>query len=1144
MNKNLSNQIAYAIMKLSVIPLLLFLSVMCCYAKDTRGQKMLKKKITLKFDKEEIKKVFSEIERITDAKFVYSPELVDVTKTVNVDMRKEELANVLTNLLRPFNVSYEVINNYIILRKKEEVADVKSSELVSIKDEAIVKKVSGKITSSAGQPLEGVSIVVKNSSNGTSTNKKGEFTLMLESNQDVLVVSYTGYQSQEITVSNKNSIEVQLVSVTEQLGEVVVIGYGTQKKTSVTGAISTVGGKDIKSVPVPAISNSLAGRLTGVIGINGSGEPGYDDANILIRGLSTTGDNSPLIVIDGVADRAGGFSRLDANDIETITVLKDASAAIYGSRSANGVILVTTKRGSTGKPVVNYTFNYGLRQPTRLPKMLDAATYAQAFNEIEQNIYNRSPRYTADDIQKFKDGSDPYNYPNTNWYDVTLKPVSGQYQQNVSVSGGSDRVKYYFSIGNQYQDGYYKKGATNYRQYNVRSNIDAQVSNNLKLFLNMAARQEDRTYPHDASGTVFNYTINGVPTTPAYLPGTNLPGPPLGGDANPVEMVTDHAGYQKEKRTYLNGDLGFTLDMPYITKGISVIGGVYIDKSFGFYKSFYKNHYLYTLGTNDDTISHTYGPNNAQLSENMSQDIGITTNVRLNYARKIGDHDLTAFVAYEQYTYRYDNLTGTRSNYISTQIDQLFAGGNDPLKDNNGSASETARQNYFGRVGYGFKDKYLFQFNWRYDGSVNFPKNKRFGFFPGVSAGWRISQEDFMKSVNFVNSLKLRGSYGQLGNDRIPNFQYISAYNLASGGVFGGASPILSTSVVTGVLANPNITWEVSNAYNLGLDAQLFNNSISLTAEWFYTKRTNILLAASNSVPQYLGLLLPDQNLAKAENRGFEVAVNYKKTAGAVNFQVGVNFTYSKSKILYIGEASNIPDYQKLTGRPIDAVINKAANGGPWLLYKATGLFRSQADLDKYPHLSTAKPGDLIFEDVNKDGVIDGLDRVQQDNTSTPKIVYGIPVNITYKGFNLNMLWQGQAKVYQYVYFNSGEIGNFTQQYWDDHWTPDKPNASGPRLYDRETIASTQYINTYFYRDASFIRLKSLQLGYSFPKRILDKLPFSNLQVYVSGFNLLTFDKLKYIDPEGQPAGGTGNNYAGWYTPQTRVFNFGINVNF
>jgi len=1146
MKKKLSHQIAIAFMKISIIPALILILAMCSYAKDGSGQKLLDTRLTLKFNQGEMKNIFAEIEKISDVRFVYSPELIESSRKVSIDAKNKELSKILSKLLSPLNIKYEVINNYIILRKVGESADpvqTMSSAVIPVTVPTI--KIKGKIRTSSGQSLEGVSVVLKGAPAGTTTNAKGEFNIEVPNENSILVISFVGFQEQEIYVGNKTSIDVVLLGNSELLNDVVVIGYGTQKKVNVTGAIASVTGKDIKIVPVPSISNSLVGRLTGVIGVNPSGEPGYDDANILIRGLSTMGNSGPLIVIDGVADRAGGFSRLDVNDIDNITVLKDASAAIYGSRSANGVLLITTKRGGMSKPTVNFTFNYGLRQPTRLPKMLGSPEYAQAVNELEIINYNRPARYTDADITKFKDGSDPYGHPNTNWETEALKPLSSQFQQNISVSGGSDKVKYFFSVGNQYQDGYYRSSATNYKQYNVRSNIDAQIANNFKMFLNLSARQENRSFPYNGSGTIFNYVTGGVPTAPAFLPGTNLPGLPLGGDINPVDAVTSTMGYQKDQRTYLNGDIGFTLDMPYITKGLSIIGGLYVDKSFKFYKSWYKNHNLYELNqANGDTIVHVFGPGNAQLNENMNQDLGLTANIRLNYSHTFNnEHEITAFVAYEQYQYSYDSLEGTRSNYVSTQIDQLFAGGNDKLKDNYGSASAFARQNYFGRVGYDYRNKYLFQFNWRYDGTVNFPSSNRWGFFPGVAVGWRLSSEEFMKDVKWVDNLKLRASYGKLGNDNILPFQYIATYPLSSGGVFGGASPVLSTSVKTGVLANPNVTWEVANTYNLGMDATLFNNAITLTVELFKTKRTNILWTQGNAIPDYLGLAqnLPSENTAEAENKGYEIQVNYRKSFGDVLFSAGVNFTYNKSEILNIGEASNIPSYQKITGKPIDAFTGN--NGSGWLLMQSIGIYRSQADLDKYPHVANAQLGDLIFKDQNGDGVIDGLDRVRQTNTSTPKLVYGIPIDVQYKGFDLNMFWQGQAMSNQYVYFNSGEIGNFLQDYYDNHWTTAKPNASGPRLYDREDISSTQNPNTYFYRDASFIRLKSLQLAYSLSKKTLSKLPISALQIYLSGFNLLTFDKLKYIDPEGQ--GGTGGtSYAAWYTPQTRIYNIGLNVTF
>ena len=1149
MKKELFHQIANAIMKITVVPSLLSMIALCCYANGSNGQHFLDKKITLKMEQKEIRDVFAAIEKVTEIKFVYSPELIDATRKVDVDVRKKELGTVLTSILGPLDLNYELINSYIILRKNLPHTEARVAGQMNssgLTDEAAFKgiKITGRVTASSGQPLEGVTVLVKNTSNGTSTNAAGDFTISVDNSQAVLVFSYIGFQDTEIPVGRKTHLDVKLLSNSEQLNDVVVIGYGTQRKVSVTGAISTVAGKELKAVPSPDVSNSLVGRLTGVIGQNNGGEPGYDGSNILIRGLSTMGNSSPLIVIDGVADRTGGFAHLDANDIESVTVLKDASAAIYGSRSANGVLLITTKRGSSGKPVVNYTFNYGLRQPTRLPQMLDAPTYAQAFNEIEQNIYGRPARYTATDIKKFGDGSDPEGHPNTNWGKVALKPVTGQYQQNVSISGGSDKVKYYMSVGTQYQNGYYRNGATNYKQYNVRSNVDAQVTNDLKMFLNISARQENRNFPYSSSGTIFNYIVNGVPTALAFVPHTNLPANPLGGDTNPVDAVTSSQGYTADNRTYMNGDIGFTLDMPWITKGLSVTGGLYVDKSAIFYKQFYHNHILYNTDPKGDTIPVVYGPGNASLNERMAQDLGVTANIRLNYAKKFGDHDISAFVAYEQYTYRYDSLYASRGDFVSPVVDELFAGANDALKTNDGNASEAARQNYFGRVGYGYKDKYLFQFNWRYDGSVNFPGNKRFGFFPGVSAGWRLSEENFMKPVTWVDNLKLRASYGQLGNDNIAAFQYESIYTLGSGGVSGGPNAVLNTAVQTNVLPNPKVTWERAASYNLGLDGRLFNNAIDFTLEGFYTKRTDILYSANNSVPQYLGLILPSQNIASADNRGFEASITYHTTIGKVDLSIGGNFTYNRSKVLNIQEASNIPAWQKATGKPIDALTYKKADGTDWTLMQAIGIYRTAGDLAKYPHLGNATLGDLIFKDVNGDGKIDANDEVRPDKTPTPKIVYGIPVNVGYKNWTLNMLWQGQAESYVYLYFNSGEIGNFTQEYWDNHWTPAKPNAPGPRLYDREDISSTEFLNSYFNRSSAFIRLKSLQIAYNLPKKLMRSLPFANFQIYASGFNLLTFDKLKVIDPEELPAQSNGNNYAGIYTPQTRVFNFGLNVNF
>ncbi|MEI6949675.1 TonB-dependent receptor [Paraflavisolibacter sp. H34] len=1001
--------------------------------------------------------------------------------------------------------------------------------------------IQGIVHGDNNQAVMGASVVIRNSktnfTSGTKTDTSGMFTARVPAGGPYsFSITSVGYEPQTLSgYSLKQgatvSVDVTMKATAAALEQVVVVGYGTQRKKDVTGAVVSVSGANIKAVPVPAISNTLAGRLTGVIASNSTGEPGYDDASILIRGISTlNGGSAPLVVIDGVPDRAGGFSRLDANDVESVTVLKDASAAIYGARSANGVILVTTKRGKAGKPSINYTLNYGLRQPTRLPDMLDAATYALAINELN-DAAGQSHTYSEEDIQKFRDGSDPLGHPNTNWLKETLKPVSGQYQHSLSVSGGSDKVKYYFSLGNQYQDGYYRKGATNYKQYNVRSNIDVQVTNNLKMALNLAGRQEVRNYPHHGSETIFRFITAAKPMALAYIPGTDLPALALGDDVNPVAAATDRAGYQKNLSMILNGDLGATLDLPWITKGLSLIGGVYMDYTGGFYKNFYKGFDLYKI-QNNDTVPQHYGLATGDLSENMSRYMMLTSNIRLNYQRKFGNrHDWSGFVAYEQATSDYDYLSGYRSNLLSTQIDQLFAGEVNSQLTNNGTASKTARQNYFGRFGYSYDDRYLLQFNWRVDGSQNFPADKRFGFFPGVSGGWRISRENFMNAVNFIDDLKLRGSWGLLGNDNIAAFQYITRYVLANGGVFGGESPVLTQGLYIPVSANPNVTWETAQSSNIGFDLAVLKSKLTLGVDLYKTVRNDILIPRTAAVPGYLGLSLPNENQGKVESKGYEIAAHYRDNIKKFKYSVGLNFSYNTNKILNIAEPASVYPWQMQTGKPI---------GAP-LYWEATGIYRSQEEIDKTPHPDGTKPGDLVFRDVDGDGKINGNDRVRQDITSVPRITYGIPANLSYKGWTMDLLLQGQAKSAQYVYFQSGTIGNFTQEYWDNHWTAANGDASGPRLYDRETIPTTSYTNTFFYRNSAFVRLKSLQLAYSFPSTLLNKLPFAHLQLYVSGFNLVTIDKLKYLDPEAKP---NNQNYAGWYTPQTRVFNAGINVSF
>jgi TonB-linked SusC/RagA family outer membrane protein len=1147
MKNDLSYQIAAVIMKISMIPALILSLTLCVQAKDSRGQeKVLERKISLKATEEEIQWVFVALEKKTDVRFVYSPEVIDASRKVSIDVNNKELSKVLNKILTPLMITYEVQDKFIILKRKGEprkasaVLPAPTDEDLAIELPAEIR-VKGQVLSATGQPLAGVSVVVRSTGIGTSTDAKGEFSIAVRNEQDVLLISNIGFVSQEIVVGKKTFFQVVLAPGSDKLNEVVVIGYGTQKKVTVTGAVVSVKGDELKGIPTSSVTNTLVGRTPGLIAKNMSGEPGYDDSKLLIRGNNTLGDNSPLVVVDGVADRAGGFSRIDVNDIESVTILKDASAAIYGSRAANGVILVTTKRGRAGTTSISYTFNYGLKQPTVLPKMLNSADYATALNDIGRLIdKNPVPMYTDDEIKKFRDGSDPMNYPNTDFEKTALKEFSGQSRHNLTISGGTEKVKYFTSVGYQYEDNMYKNSASNYKQYNLRSNIDIQANKDLRFFVNLSLRQEDRNSPWDGAPVLWRNIVQGDPRQLIQYP-NGLRRAVTSGGYNPLTAVDGSTGYQHDKRSYINGDLGFNWDFSRITKGLGLVGGLYVDKSNIFYKSFNKTWTLYTLdNSTNQYVANQYGPTNALENENMNQSLGITANMRLTYNRTFkGVHNVGAFVAYEQYTNNYDYLRGQRQNYVSTAIDQLFAG-DTKGQINDGTATQSARQNYFGRLDYAYAEKYLLQFNWRYDGSENFPKANRFGFFPGVSLGWRASEEKFWQDhLSFINYFKIRGSYGKMGNDKInyngadQHFTYMTNYTFGNNAILGGANPVGYTGIVQVQTGNPNVTWEVATTYNLGFESRLLDNSISLEVDIFRQKRDKILAQAGAVVPLYAGLSLPAENVGSCESKGFEATLGYTKNFGQVHFNISGNISYARSKVLNFNEAAATPAWQKQTGKPI---------GAKWLMYEATGIYRTAGDLTKYPGLGNADVGDLIFRDVDKNSVLDGNDMVRQDRTETPEIIYGTTVGVTYKGFDLSMLWQGARNVASYVFYEGGGggIGDFTQDYFDHRWTPENPNSQGPRIYDRERT-SVGKMNTYFLHDASYLRLKNLEIGYALPRGVLSKASITGCRIFLSGYNLLTFTGVKDIDPE---ATASDQNYAGWFNIQSRIFSAGVNVTF
>ncbi|MBV7528752.1 TonB-dependent receptor [Chitinophaga sp. sic0106] len=982
--------------------------------------------------------------------------------------------------------------------------------------------IRGKVKDINGNPLPGVTVLVKDTKRGATTDEKGNFSINDVKKEAVLVFQFIGYDPIEQVVDGK-PLSIILKESQKTLDEYVVVGYGTQKKVTKTGAVSMVKGTELQQSPNVNISNSLVGRIPGIIAVNQSGEPGYDGSRIFIRGRSTLGNSNPLVVIDGFP--RDGFERMNPNDIESVSILKDAAAAIYGSRAANGVILVTTKRGKGGKPSVSYGYNQSFVTPTRLPKMADAPTYAKIVNEI-LTYGGDAPRYTDEQIKKFGDGTDPWLYPNTNWYDATIKKVSLQNRHDLSLSGGTEKMSYYVSLGSLFQDGIYKNSATNYKQQNVRANLDAVVNDYIRLRFDLAGRLEDRNFPPRSAGSIFRALMRGRPTENAIWP-TGEPGPDIEYGDNPVVTGTNAIGYTSDKNYVVNGTFVAVVNIPWV-QGMFVDGSFAYDQNFQFGKSFVKPWTLYTLdpnSTNHALIPGSRGVSAPELSESFNTGRSSTVNLKLNYTRTFGKHYVSAFAAFEQNTLRGDNFGAFRRFFVSDKLDQLSAGG-DKQKDNSGSAFEYARRNYFGRISYNYKETYLFDFNGRYDGTQNFPEGRRMGFFPGASAGWVLSNENFWKeNIHAMSYFKIRGSWGQMGNDNVPPFQYLTTYGFAGGGVMFGTD--LNKSIYQMRTPNPYITWEVANNYNVGLETKLFKDKLSIEGEYFYSKRSNILIPRNAAIPDFTGLTLPDENIGIVSNKGFEMVLSHKNDIRKFHYEIIGTATRAKNKILYWAESPNVPAWQQYTGAQIEAP----------LYYKAVGIYHTQDEVDKSVHLSGARAGDVIFADINDDKKIDDLDRIRIDKTQYPTMIYGLTMSAKYANFDFTMLWQAATGASQYIRTESGLIGNFPEAIVKDRWTADNPNGAWPRAYDRDREYWVNRQNTFWYWNTNYARLKTLDFGYNVPATLCKRIGIQNFRVYFTGQNLLTIDNVKIFDPEA-PQG------SGQYYPQTKIYNVGLNVTF
>ncbi|WP_255584689.1 TonB-dependent receptor [Zunongwangia sp. SCSIO 43204] len=1108
--------ISMFIMKL--IFTLIFVGLTTLNAKNTYSQN----KIDIEIYQGTLQQVFQQIEKNTEFIFFYKDGTLPENDKFTINKKGIELNLFLDDLLKDYSIGYKVDDRQVTVYKKPIENRVKSVPQFTV---------TGTITDETGLPLSGATVVEKGTTNGTQADFDGNFSIDVAGEDATLVVSFVGYSTQEVLVGGQSEIDIVLNEDTAALDEVVIVGYGVQKKETLTGAVAGVGGEELAQAPVTNISQGVAGRIPGVVAISNGGEPGYDGATLRIRGLSTFGNAAPLVVVDGVPGRS--LERIDPSTIKNVSVLKDASAAIYGAQAANGVILVTTKRGKVGAPNIKFSYNHGISRPTVIPEMANAAEYATLLNEVDD--YNGiDRRFTQEEIELYRNGSDPWRYPDTDWYEETLKPWSAQTYGNVSINGGTEKMNYFVSLSHRYQDGFYENSATNYNQYDLRTNLDFNINEYLDVYINTTGRFEDRNYPTRSAENIFRMLMRSRPNSHAYWP-NGMPGPDIEYGDNPVVISTDATGYSRDKRYVFNSDFGVNLKIPGI-EGLTFKGNASIDKNFRFDKDWVTPWYLYTwdqesLDENGNPLltRGKKGYDDPRLTETMDDSQRILLRGIFDYTKTFGeDHDINLLAGVERITNKGDSFWAYRRYFLSDAIDQLFAGGREEM-NNSGSGFEEARLNYFGRVNYAFSEKYLAEFVWRYQGSYIFEESGRFGFFPGVSLGYVISKENFWEdAVPFISFAKLRASWGQTGNDAISPFQYLANYNLNNLLYINNGGNTQSQALYEGVIPNRNVTWETATQKNIGLDLDFLRGDLSLTVDYFHYLREDILWARNASVPNTTGLSLPGENIGRSQNQGFDFNIDYRTNISDLRLNIGLNGVYSKNEILFWDEQQGRPEYQQSTGRPI----------GAGLYYNAIGIFQTQEEIDNYPSWEGARPGDIIFEDYNDDGVIDGNDRVRYDASRVPTFTGGLNISMNYKNFDLAVLLQGASGGYFYETTESGDFGNYLQSFYEDRWTAENPSTEDPRTYNRNGEYWVNQQNTYWLRKSDYVRLKNIELGYTLPESVTSSILVKNFRVYLSAFNLLTYSPhIDDYDPES--TSGSGYNY-----PLNKVVNVGASINF
>lgn len=1092
-----------------------FLIIQGAWANNTIGQSDISlKEIKLGVNGNlYVKDIFKLIEK--NSKFTFSYHKADLGESldavVSISPQEATAYQALVAISRAEKLIFKRINNTINVFKDLTISNPQVDEKEY--------EVQGSVVDENGSSLPGVNVILKGTTIGTTTDENGKFFLKIPDGDQVLVFSFIGYSSLEVAVSqNKQSIDVTLQPDILSLDEVVVVGYGEQKKVSITGSVGKIETDEIVRSKTANVANNLVGRVPGLIINARGGEPGQESMEILIRGKATTGDASPLFVIDGVANR-GTFERLNPEDIESISILKDASAAIYGAQAANGVILVTTKRGVEGKPRFNYSNSFSLTQPAKRQKLMNAPQYLTWLDE--QNVRNRRPQIYQNVIQDYKNGENDSNiWADVDWWSEAMDTWSPQSQHNLSLSGGSNTFKYFVSGQHLNQDANFKGSEFGFQQNNIRSNIDVKATPFLDIGLDLAGRFENTNGSGGVEGLIRGI-YNMTPFEAPYYENGLLRNTSKG---NILPNIQGKSGGTKTLRQVFNSKLSTTLSLEQWIKGLSLTGFAAIDIIHQKRKVLQKPYDIFFLNTDGIYENLRANTGNIRLFEQTDYEISRTFHTRVNYNRTFGKHLVGAFGAYEQNQVDGEYIAASRINLISPELPYLFTGS--PSNQNNdGRGWKSARVNYFGRFNYSFDERLLLEVTIRRDGSQNFSKSNRFGSFPGISAGWRISEEAFWNS-SLIDQLKLRGSWGRLGNDRVNNFQYLQIYNVEPAAIFGD-DPALSIGLTPGRTPNPNITWEVAEKSNLGVDASLVKGLLDVTIDAFYERRSNILARRNASVPIYSGIELPDENIGKTKNQGLEISVMHRRAVlKNIDYRIGGQLTIARNEILFIDESPFVPAHQKREGSPIDYL----------LVYQADGIYQNKEQINNSPHFPDAKPGDVRFVDINKDGQLNADDRVLLPKGPTPRITFGFSIGATWRGFELNAFFQGQSDAS--TIYRPWDV-NQDSWYFDNRWISEEatPNAKSPAAWDMSS-STLQNVSTIWVRDNNFLRIKNVELAYTLPQKLTAPLKISSARIFCSGFNLgFIYNSVGLYDPESR-------SDTGWYYPQQRVISTGLSVTF